>query len=164
MLQCCWLQNSWKQCLYRHHSKVNDNSLTTMSDVFPEVASQVKPPAVPSWLCNKNSYRRLFTETISKHVTTEFEARNWLVFVIMIIYLTSNPIWTSMTGGHFVEQASSSMLRLLLVCISYSLMWPQSLITKVSSKESTGIKALNERVNKKEHYLVCFASMPYLTR
>lgn len=47
-----------------------------MSDVFPEVKSQVKPPAVPSWLSNKDSYRRLFTETTSKYVTTEFSARN----------------------------------------------------------------------------------------
>lgn len=46
-----------------------------MSDVFPEVTSQVELPAVPSWLCNKDSYPRLFTEAVSKHVTTEFYVR-----------------------------------------------------------------------------------------
>lgn len=33
--------------------KVNDNSPKAMSVVFPEVRSQVKPPAVPIWPCNK---------------------------------------------------------------------------------------------------------------
>lgn len=47
-----------------------------MSDVFPGVMSQVKPPAAPSWLYEKDSYCRLFTETNSKYVITEIYAKD----------------------------------------------------------------------------------------
>lgn len=44
--------------------KVNDSSPTAVSDVFPEVASQVKPAAAPSWLRRRASHRRPWTKTI----------------------------------------------------------------------------------------------------
>lgn len=86
----CWLQNSWKQYLYRRHWKVNDNSPTAVSDVFPEVTSQVKPPAVPSWLCNKTSHPRLYTKSIREYGTMWFNARNWFELLITKIYLIFN--------------------------------------------------------------------------
>lgn len=81
----CWLQNSWKQYLNGHHRKVNDNSPTAVSDVSPEVTRQVKPPAVPSWLCPNTGHRRLWSRTIRGYGTW-FNASSWFKLLITTIY------------------------------------------------------------------------------
>lgn len=43
----------------------------------------------------------LFSETISKYVATELNARMWLVLMIMIVSVTPGPVLTSLTKAHF---------------------------------------------------------------